>query len=582
MSASVTIHATGSPVDADANAHSVAVAYYRDTCAILAQANEGNRAWWYSWVSSRDVKNVAVMQRLRSIEANVTMAKACGKVVCADLRSAEETLRRLRLEGGVAVLPLSERATLTLRLVRKKLRNFHALLSEVRLALRAIKAAKGAMISIAKGGYDAVFFTIVNIKTAESQTSDHFVDDYFGALPYLITERGWKCLIVANPFDNPEKIARGLGQGGVPPVALFHAWLRPMDVVYAMVSTLLNKVDLSQIHIPSIRKLFAEEIAGARGQDMRARLLERACRRIFSASPSARIFYIYENAPWERAVYFAAHQVQSNPDLVGYMHNPVYPNNFLIAARADERQWRPDPNRIICTGADAREAVIALGTYDADTLQAGCALRLGERRDDVVVFTGKVRTILVLLSALPEMMGLLQYLDVETKGMGDEVRLVLRGHPNRSAEDIASEAGVRVGEGTAFSFCTEQSLNDALTKVDGVIYRSSGAMFAAAWRGILLFHYSGGAFDVGDPLFMRPDLRSELSAPGDLSRTIKAHYALGEHKRREKAEALARYARNYMTPPNDAEMEVFWQGMNVRSVPLGYTEPCMEFFENKD
>lgn len=560
MSGPLVIRANGTSAPADSQGYEAAMTYYRDTCARLAQVNVDNRAWWYSWVSSRDIKNADIMQHLCAIETALATAEAGGQVVCTDLYVAQETVRRLRQKGMDVVFPLAERAKMMMRRCRARLANLRAMASEVRLTLGAIQMAKRQRHEGADS-YDALFITIVNAKTAEHQPGDHFVDSYFGHLPYHMSKRGIKTLIIANPFNAPARIAHALERRFTPRVKLFYAWLRPTDVIRAAVGTIWNRADLSPIKSPAMRKLFAGGMARIRRHDMRTRLMEMALSRVFAANPHARVFSIYENVPWERAVYFAAHALQPNLDVIGYMHNPIYPDNTLIAAHPNERQWRPDPEWIICTGIAAREALLSFNAYDEGKLLPGCTLRLGE---PVVAFhTGLVRTVLVLLSALPEMVKLLQYLDDEAKNLGEDIKLVLRAHPNRSAEDLAREAGVRVGEGTHFSICEEHHLRDALVKADGVIYRSSGAMFAAAWCGMALFHYSDDAFNVSDPLFMRPDLRYEFSKSGDLLEAIKAYNALSAEERREKGETLVRYAKDYMTPPGRESIEIFEQGMSA-------------------
>jgi hypothetical protein len=480
---------------------------HSDLVAALAVANADNRLWWYSWLSSRDVYN----SRLPAL-----------------------------LEDPSLPLPSLNLRTLAAELVGLW-RGWHA--------SRSLDQPKA----------DLVFLTLFEKRSA-STAGAGYQDAYFGDLPLRLARQGLNVLVTGQINGQMDEILPLLPKERELALRPLQAWLRPADMAIGMKDALNGLLTMRPAGSRPLWSLARADLMMTLPAALRCLVLERALVRLLKANPDCRLLHPCENNPWERMAIQASRRLSPRrPRVVGYVHNPILPENRKITASAAEWSIRPDPDVILCTGPAAAEALASLGGYPRERLAVACDLRLpadsGIRQE-----TGSpVRTILVLLSGLPSTAQQLSWLHEAASFLPTGVRILLRGHPNRPVSDLAARAGVPLPPNPAarLEVSTEPQLAEVLAKADMVVYRSSGTVFAAARLGIPLLYHAAESPEGGDPLFHRTDLRRQVIAPADLAQAITNLEGQSLKVRHMAAQARADYAQSCMSAPSAEHLEQF-------------------------
>lgn len=475
--------------------------------AALSASNPVNRVWWYSWLSSRDIFNSRLLRRL---EGDQGPARNLARALAAEVRSL--LLNWWRCRRLPAVAP------------------------------------------------EIVFVTLLE-KTSAATAGKGFRDSYFGDLPRLWAEKGMRVLVTGQVNGPAGDIVPLLRREADVALRPFAAWSRPVDVMRALAVAVRDFASLRQAGERELWRQAKADILSTLPATLRSLAMEFALARLLRAHPGCRLIQLCENNPWERAAVFAARRLGSvRPRVVGYVHNPIMPDNPKITATPEEWALRPDPDVLLCTGPAAVEALAAMGGYPRERLRSACALRL-PAADGLppLVRRGDVASVLVLLSGLPAMADLVRWLHEAAAHLGPRVAIRLRGHPNRPVEQLAALAGVPLPPhpGARLEVSAGASLAQDLAASDAVIYKSSGSAFAAGSLGLPLLYFAGDETMSADPLFRRPELRLELRRPEDLAAAIAQLDGRSTRERERLALELSSFAQECMTSPSQETMDVF-------------------------
>jgi len=533
-----------------------AIAWYHEIAADLASANGRRRAWWYNWLSCRDLFNQKLADRL----ARVLAADGEGAVIaCDDGYAAAVIIERFTSRGSDVRLSVVARLQWICARWWHRLDLARRVFVELRWQLQSLRAARRSSRAHYAEQVDVILVTLFHEHNLRGG-KQAYVDSYFGDLPDRLKMRGLRPLVIGSAVGPPEAMVGALTSVREFPVQTFFFYLNLRDILIAWTTaacTRLRFPDGAGFESRGLRALIRTEAARTRPHVARVFLMERACLRLLAQYPNATVMQLCENNVWERAMIMAARK--RGQRVVGYMHNPVFPGNAKLTASHREWGLRPDPSSVICTGPAARDALLALKGYPPERVVAGCALRLApDQHSEIVVRPGNVTSILVLLNGLPKMELLLCLLERSSASLPSAVRIIVRGHPNAPLERLATVAGIKIGAGTRLEPCASPTLTDAINAADCVIYASSGAAFAAARRGLPLIHYARDNAINEDPLFMRPDLRKVMKEPADLATLISDFDARDFASRTACARELAAYARSYLIPPDENSLAVFW------------------------
>jgi hypothetical protein len=511
----------------------------------LSEKNKKNKAWWYCWASSRDVHNIRFCEFLENNENEDTFS----------------LLNRITPKRFNLNFKFSKRLNYKFHFLCNVLFN---ILSELRLLLRAISVSEKPILN---NQLDDLFVSVVNERTSKKNENRDFRDDYFGELPGYLLKKGRSVLVCSMHHGDVVRISKSVQKSTGVQAVLLYAFLRKRDVFASLWWVLSSRIEWNvrgqSFEIPYAKQFMIDEYWRTIRYVLRARLLEVALKKVLDQTEVQNLYSIYENNPWERAVNFAIRSAPQTREIrnLGYMHNPIIPNNLLIAADPGEVVFRPDPELIAVTGEEARRALLAFESYKIDKVVPGCALRQSVTKPSACKTVNKIGSLLVLLSGMDSMIGLIKYLIEQSERM-DNVTIVLRPHPNRSVEDLAKKAGIQFRETVNLKISRQIDLESDLDETDGVIYCSSGAMFAAAYRGLPLFYFKNNNSSNSDPLFMREELRFPLNKSTDLKKTILEYDRQSLQLKAEKTRKLCQFAQEYMVPPTTENIEKFIKILN--------------------
>ncbi|HIJ84930.1 MAG TPA: hypothetical protein HPQ00_12115, partial [Magnetococcales bacterium] len=171
-------------------------------------------------------------------------------------------------------------------------------------------------------------------------------------------------------------------------------------------------------------------------------MLERSLRRFLLSNPDCRIIHMYENNPWERACRLAMKSLPFPRGITGYLHCAVLKSHLKNHIALEEKNIRPAPDMIVCSGNESRNLFLSLGAHDPDRVMAGCALR--ESKTTIPPRQQpprQVKRVVVLFEGLSFVVPILRDL-AESPASAQNYIFIIRGHPIFPAGEIARQAGV--------------------------------------------------------------------------------------------------------------------------------------------
>jgi hypothetical protein len=239
------------------------VAAFCDAVTELSCANASSRAWWYTWLSTRDRFNSGVF------DAYLGAATGASEKVA---------------KGGW-------------------LRGF------VRFAKEAAAAFEGWVVARRHPAQlDRSANVIVVAPTADKTIgwqNEPYCDPYFGKLLDWLHAHGEAPLLIGLPQGDRRSAVAGLAERSDIPAAAFHHFLSLGDIVAAILQVARTCFKVPLLELPggdNARSVIRADLAAARGDILFGLLVERAIGRALTLNPQARVIHTYENNPWERAV----------------------------------------------------------------------------------------------------------------------------------------------------------------------------------------------------------------------------------------------------------------------------------------
>lgn len=517
------------------------VEQFRDHVTALALANADNRAWWFSWLSSRDRNHCPLAADLLWLEqAQVWLEGQSGAVTltCPDADLAHALAARAKALGWLVKAPLRWPTLAPLADAAKALA----------VGLLTWRAARRHPYP-GLGGHDTVLLSWADKRVLGARQPRD--DVYFGPLRRLLEQAGEKVLPVSPLMGEPGQLAVITAAATHLGHASIGHGLTLADVVLSVAQAMVERIRWT-VPDPALKRraLFRRVIYSAQ-----ARMIERAVGRILAANSAARLIRIYENLPWERAADLAAHRLDRH--VTGYLHCAVLPSHLNFYLDAAEATVRPRPDRIVCTGPTARDVLLSLGQHDPDHVLPGMALRGPDpARLPLVQGQQPIRTVLVLLEGLPRMVSLLRVLDQAARHLPD-VRLLVRAHPMLPLERLAALAGITTGPGQPLQPSLTSGLETAIAEADAVIYQGTTAALTAALMGVPLLWFDAGLAITDDPLFRCPHFKRGFATPDELGDAIAELDLLDETVRQQQRHALRAYVLDYLRPPSTAALADF-------------------------
>lgn len=487
---------------------------FLDSLAEATRANASNQLWWYTWLASRDRLNVRLWDRLRRCAETQYQTTSWADCVNAWLRFAKWILR------------------------------LGAWIVASRVARRRCSLPADA---------DVVLISVMH--AAAVDCSGSYSSAFFGGLPAFLEAEGERVVHCGLVEGNPWRVTLALARARTAHVVTFADFFGFADLV----SALIEAMSVRFKRVPTaLSGWIADDFRRARGDILQGILIERAMRRLLTRFPSARVIHTYENNPWERACDVAA-RASARP-VLGYLHCAVLPAHFKHHVTPDEQALRPAPDRVICTGAEARRVLLALGAYDPARVDPGCALRdanlttLPQRAAP----PRRIETVLVLLEGLETMVDALRLVAGAAKAEPDRSFLV-RAHPSLPLRVLVRAARVRIGSGVPglLSEAPQASLIDAVAAADAVIYVGSTAAMVAAYMGVPTVKLVLDDTIEDDPMFAAPIRSPRVRDSDELLAALRAIESIPIERFRNDLEQVRAYLISYLAPPSSEAMAVF-------------------------
>jgi surface carbohydrate biosynthesis protein (TIGR04326 family) len=235
----------------------------------------------------------------------------------------------------------------------------------------------------------------------------------------------------------------------------------------------------------------------------------------------ARIIYIYENQPWERALCWEAKRSLPDTVLVGYQHSKV-PRlllNFYLAPGGEDKA--PLPDRVVTVGQHTARLLSADG-YESERVRVGGALHLQNLlalrpQASKLSASANGATVLVATSNSREETAELVHMAARLFDENDGFRIVIKCHPLMPFQKVSSSTGGPLPKHVEVS---DEPLADLILKSSVMVYSGSTVGIQALAFGLPLVHVRP-QFDLDlDPLETAPHLRLEATGLEELRQTV--------------------------------------------------------------
>lgn len=498
---------------------------YKGIVTEMSLANQSSPAWWYTWLASRDRFNSSLYQALSK---QATQA---------------ETQEPLHQKG------FSFRIRLYLRAFR------HLLAEGIWFARWRFSERNSPVCKDA----DVLIVSQLSINSFQNQK---FQDVYFGPLPGFLSDNGEKVVVCGLVQGRPEALIAARRQCKTDQtcaVTTFGTYIRFCDFFGALKKAVFNNIICINRSLPwggTSKEFLRNDMIAAIPNIFYGLLIERAMERVLAANPRARIIHLYENNPWEHAVNRAARK--SRRRTIGFLHCAVLPSHLKNYIAPEERDIRPGPDKIVCTGEAARNVFLSLGAHHPADVLSGCDLRgtLPAPPNQIHHPARPIKKVLAVLEGLPSMVGFLEFL-VEIAINQPEIDFHVREHPALPIDKLLNSSDLKNAFEEHLVKSTEPDLTKAMSQSDIVMYQGTTASLSAAYMGIPILKYVSGDPLEDDPLFQSRHLKRTVKAVEDFKNACNAFSQMSPSDYEKERLAARHYIETYLKEPTRDTMRVF-------------------------
>ena len=310
------------------------------------------------------------------------------------------------------------------------------------------------------------------------------------------------------------------------PICLPHSLFGIFDPIRAALSSLVKParprrfpefsgMNLTPLFEPELRQYWVSNQSAAL---LMTTLLVRRWARW---SPSiARIIYMYENKPWERALCWQARRSLPNTRVVGYSPTPVAKLLLSFFLAPGEAKIAPLPDRIVTVGEQPARLFSSDG-YDPETVKVGGALRmqnLDKMRSGNDSQPAKDEPVVLVAPTLGlEETAELAYIAAHLFDEDGGVKVILKCHPMMPFERVSQTIGMPLPSHVQLS---DEPINDLILRSSVMIYSSSTVSIDALALKVPVVKLRP-KFEISlDPLEDFPDLRSEAFGLEELRQKV--------------------------------------------------------------
>ncbi len=530
---------------------------FRSVVDSLAPRMEAAPAFWFTWLSSRDRLNprlwdrLVALTRLRRALDQGTPPPPWGDPALAPYVEALAQARGQAAPVADPALRPPPRRPAWLAVPRRAVWFLWWWWRAMRLPkARIAKAPDVVLVSI--------------LSAAPLGRPGPYRDTYFGDLRETLAADGQTALYCGLVTDRLPTVmgalaTRRAGTDDDAPVTTLAEHLRPWDFVVAVATAWTARFDVPAIPWDGLdlAPLVRDDLDHDRPSIIQGVLLRRAFRRLMKRWSNARFLQMWENNPWERALYLAARETGARCD--GYLHTVVIPAHIKYALSRAEHGRRPMPERVLCAGEGSARLLETLGDYPPGTVVAACMLRdtLPSAPPRRTPLRRPARRLLVVLEGLPTMVDLLRFAASAAAELPDH-DVAVRPHPVLGLDVLAPMAGISMAPGQPLRDASGCDFTASLDEVDVVIYQGSMAAMTALFLGLPVIKFQADETLEDDPLAGCPSpLHATVADLDGLRAALKRLDALDDDAHGAAVEEARRFVLGLMSQPDDATLRPF-------------------------
>jgi len=487
--------------------------------------------WWTTSLSYRNGYTSKTFHQACYLRVALDLVRNSGTDEPLVLVSDQPVLRALEdnLAGdeGVRVRVSGRGRYPWLRLVHDCLRILaHRAFFVFREGIRIVQARR--MISRPYAPTEETTVLISWMTPGNLHQSGEFHRSFFGDLAQQLGKLG--CRVAIAPIILREvryKEALHRLRDGSLPVIVPHRYLGPIDLLQVVVASFARPPcprSIPTLCGMEVRALVEEDLRthwvsnGAADAMLMASVVRRWAELKF---PIARIIYIFENQPYERAICWQARRSLPGATIVGYQHTRVAPLILQVNLAPGGEEEAPLPDWLVTLGKHTSRLLVS-GGHAPESLRDGGALQMQgllARRPDGGAATGRADrpTILVATARLEEAAELVD-LAARLFNEDEGVKVILKYHPAFPFDEVDGWSRDQLPQHVSVS---DQPITELMLKSSLIVYSSSTVCVEALVLGLPAIHLRT-QFDLDiDALGAVPHLRLEATGLEELREKVR-------------------------------------------------------------
>jgi surface carbohydrate biosynthesis protein (TIGR04326 family) len=352
----------------------------------------------------------------------------------------------------------------------------------------------------------------------------HFRDRYYGPLRDWLLARGYDAVLVAVPFNNagpPAALWERLRANGVrfiDPYALFgrREYLASLRLARERARMMFDGVTLDGVDVTD---LFNDS---ARTTALDASTLEATLWHDFPRLLAARGFRperfidLYENLNYEKPLTLGLHEALPETRLVSFQHGIPAPQLLSLFVTAEEAEYAPLPDLVVCNGPLFRELLVNEGLPEGRVVEGG-AIRFAYLREQPQVRREAGAHILISLPLPMDDAVELVLKTIEALG-GSELHAGIKPHPMMAFPQLLAAAGVAALPPN-FEVIAG-SMAAALERSDVVVALSSSTVFETWCAGVPMVIVGRETAIDQNPLDWLPERHPVVYDPAEIAAEV--------------------------------------------------------------
>jgi len=398
---------------------------------------------------------------------------------------------------------------------------------------------------------------IASLFYPSSFKDNKFHDPFMGEIHKHFLDQGKRCMYVSDALSVTDaSLAKKIQDCQDTIVNTPHSILSWSQLTLSFLRVLFRRYDLNNIefmHCDFSKLIQWRAYSFENNFSMNAEIYYMAVKKVCGIHAFNQLVVIYEGNVFERACIQAFKEFSSSK-VYGYSHGVVFRSNLKLRVTKEERNLRPDPDTIVCTGRHSRSMLSQLRIFEEDDLQDGCSLRFIPQCLNRELSDEKSKKVLIALDGAFATSAIMDWL-IENKDLLSGYEVYFRTHPNVPIGIIEKYMLNKIPKEFIPS---HGALDEDIRESSCVLYRHTSIGIQALLNGVPIIHLA-----IDSPLPMDPieELhagkrtvydREDLQEALDLINTNK------EGKVKTELDEAKDYVKGYFSSPTKQRLNQFF------------------------